>query len=140
MVEPRVTDKEYRQLYEFRARLLRFLRQSERRISEAGLTPAQYLLLLSVRGHPEGQDPTIRDVAGFMQLEHHSAVGLVNRAEAANLVHRKVDPKDRRAVRLSLTPKGRRRLERLASMNLRDLRGLSLIDKALRSASSPDTH
>jgi DNA-binding MarR family transcriptional regulator len=60
-----------------------------------------------------------------LQLRHHSAVGLVDRAEDAGLVQRSSDPDDQRVVRLALTPLGRRRLERLSAQHLEELRRLS---------------
>src|SRR5438093_7516908 len=75
-----LTDAEYRQLYDFRARLLRFLRASEGRIRDAGITPTQYLLLLAVRASDSKLGPAIGDVAEFLVLKHHSVVELVDRA------------------------------------------------------------
>src|SRR3954469_6658464 len=106
-----LTDAQYQRLLEFRDGLRRFLRWSETQAEAAGLTPAQHQLMLAIRGH-DGQDPTIGDVADHLQLRHHSAVGLVDRAEEAGLVRRSSDADDQRIVRLSLTPLGHRRLER----------------------------
>ena len=89
------------------------------------LTPAQHQLLLAIRGHGGAQDPTIGDVAEHLQLRHHSAVGLVDRAADAGLVQRSPDPDDQRIVRLALTPLGRRRLERWPRCTLEELRRLS---------------
>jgi len=119
-----LTDAQYQRLLEFRDGLRRFLRWSETQAAAAGLTPAQHQLMLAIRGH-DGQDPTIGDVADHLQLRHHTAVGLVDRAEEAGLVRRSSDADDQRIVRLSLTPLGHRRLERLASLHLEELRRLS---------------
>jgi DNA-binding MarR family transcriptional regulator len=70
---------QYERLLRFRTGLRRFLRWSAEQAALAGLTPAQHQLLLAVRGHPEPQGPTIRDVAGYLLLRHHSAVELVDR-------------------------------------------------------------
>jgi len=50
--------------------------------------------------------PTSGDVAGYLMLRHHSAVGLVDRAVKAGLVERQEDAGDRRIVRVGLTPLG----------------------------------
>jgi len=120
-----LSDAEYQRLLEFRDGLRRFLHWSETQATAAGLTAAQHQLLLAIRGHQGPQDPTIGEVAEHLQLRHHSAVGLIDRAEDAGLVQRSSDPDDQRVVRLALTPLGRRRLERLAALHLEELRRLS---------------
>jgi len=85
------------------------------------LTPAQHQLLLAIRGHPGTEPPTVGDVAEHLLLQHHSAVGLVDRAEDAGLVRRTSDAKDHRVVRLSLTPRGRKHLEVLSAEHLEEL-------------------
>jgi DNA-binding MarR family transcriptional regulator len=117
-------DVDYRRLLEFRDGLRRFLRWSEDQAAAVALTPAQHQLLLAVRGHAGSQHPTIGEVAEHLQLHHHSAVGLVNRAEAAGLVARSSDPDDQRVVRLALTRLGSRRLEELSALHVEELRRL----------------
>ncbi len=85
-----LSDEDFAELLRFRDALRRFLRWSEARAKEAGLTPAQHQLLLAIRGH-DG-DPTIGDVADHLLLRHHSVVELVDRAERGGLVHRLADP------------------------------------------------
>lgn len=121
----RLTDADYRRLLEFRTGLRRFEHWSQARAAEVDLTTAQHQLILAIRGHPDDRGPTISDVAEYLQLRHHSAVGLVDRAEAAGLVRRVVDPSDARVVRLSLTPIARRRLESLAAAHLEELARLA---------------
>jgi DNA-binding MarR family transcriptional regulator len=117
-----LTDAEYRELLAFRTGVRRFLRWSEEQASALGITPAQHQLLLAIRGHGGPLAPTIGDVAGSLLLRHHSAVGLVDRAEIAKLVERRPDPEDQRIVRLRLTPLGARRLRQLAGLHLAELR------------------
>ena len=112
---------DYEQLLRFRTGLRRFLRWSEAEATAAGLTPAQHQLLLAIRGHAGGADPTIGNVADVLLLRHHSAVGLVDRAEAAGLVRRRVDRDDARVVRLTLTAAGSRRLANLTDAHLDEL-------------------
>jgi DNA-binding MarR family transcriptional regulator len=116
-------DDDYRRLLHFRDGMRRFLHWSEEQARAAGLTPAQHQLLLAVRGH-DG-DPTVGEVADHLLLRHHSAVELVDRAEAAGLVRRVRDADDHRIVRLVVTPDGARTLARLASATLEELRRLS---------------
>src|ERR1700747_2998504 len=102
----RLTDADYEDLLMLRTGLRRFLRWSEQQAEEAGLTPAQHQLLLVVRGHADSRGPTIGEIADYLLLRHHSAVGLVDRADAAGLVTRTRDPEDHRVVRLQLTAVG----------------------------------
>lgn len=83
--------------------LRRFLRWSEDQAAEAGLTPAQHQLLVAIKGHPGPEPPAIRDIAEYLLLRSHSAVGLVGRAEAAGVVRGQQDAKDARVVRVWCT-------------------------------------
>lgn len=118
-------DSDFRRLLQFRIGLRRFLHWSEEQAERAGLTPAQHQLLLAVRGHDGEQGPTIGDVAGYLVLRHHSAVGLVDRAEKAGLVERREDSGDRRVVRLRLTPLGSRMLQQLSAAHLEEIQRLT---------------
>ncbi len=115
------TQADYQRLLQFRTSLRRFLRWSEERARAAGLTPAQHQLMLAIRGHPGPDPPSIADVAGYLILKHHSAVELVDRAEAGGLVQRGPDPANRSIVRLSLTDEGTRRLEALSELHLQEV-------------------
>jgi DNA-binding MarR family transcriptional regulator len=127
-------DADYQTLLELRTGLRRFLRWSEQQAEAAGLTPAQHQLLLAIRGHPDPQDPTIGDVAGYLLLRHHSTVGLVDRAERAGLVVRRRDPANHSMVRLRLTPTGSQQLEALSELHLEELSHLAPAMHALWDA------
>jgi DNA-binding MarR family transcriptional regulator len=58
-------------------------------------------------------------------LRHHSAVGLIDRAERAGLVQRQEDSGDRRVVRLRLTPQGEGLLQQLTSLHLEEIQRLA---------------
>lgn len=118
-------DSDYRRLLQFRTGLRRFLHWSAQQAESAGLTPAQHQLLLAIRGHEDSRGPTIGDVASYLFLRHHSAVGLVDRAESAGLVERTEDQDDRRVVRLRLTGKGEAILAGLARVHMEELRRLA---------------
>lgn len=119
--EEELGDAEYRSLLQFRTGIRRFLHWSAQQAEAAGLTPAQHQLLLAVRGHEDERGPTIGDVAGYLFLRHHSAVGLIDRAEAAGLVQRREDEDDRRVVRLRLTSRGTAILVQLSRLHLEEL-------------------
>jgi DNA-binding MarR family transcriptional regulator len=118
-------DDDYRRLLRFRISLRRFLHWSEGQAERAGLTPAQHQLLLAIRGHEGEAGPTIGDIAGYLLLRHHSAVGLIDRAEKAGLVQRLEDGGDRRVVRLRLTPRGENLLRQLTATHLEELQRLT---------------
>jgi DNA-binding MarR family transcriptional regulator len=118
---PALDHAEYERLLRFRTGLRRFLRWSAEQAAAAGLTPAQHQLLLAVRGHPDPRGPTVGDVAGYLLLRHHSAVELIDRAQAAGLLERHADRDDSRAVRLHLSDSGRERLETLTAAHLEEL-------------------
>src|SRR2546423_6281705 len=81
-----LTRGDFENLLAFRTGLRRFLHWSRTQAQAAGLTPAQHQLLVAIKRHPSGQEPTIGDLAGYLLLRHHSAVELVDRAVAAGRV------------------------------------------------------
>ena len=121
----RLGDSDYHDLLVFRNELRRFLRWSEDRAHEAGLTPALHQLLLVVRGHPDPPGPTIAQIAEALQTRHHSAVELTQRAEATGLVRRTRDTVDHRVVHLTLTDHGSRQLEILTRQHLPRIQALA---------------
>lgn len=128
-MEPSQSD--YERLLELRTGLRRFLRWSEQRARAVGITPAQHQLLLAVRGHRDSLGPTVGELADYLILRHHSAVGLIDRAVAAGLVRRRPDPDNHSAVRVTLTAQGRARLEALAETHLEELAQLAPTMRAL---------
>src|ERR1700756_5160945 len=102
----RLTLSDYQALAEFRFQIRRFLHFSERAVQAAGLERGQYQLMLAIKGIPKGVRPRIRELANRMQIQHHSAVELVNRLEAGGFVHRERAQDDRREVLLALNAKG----------------------------------
>jgi DNA-binding MarR family transcriptional regulator len=116
---------DYASLLEFRTALRRFNHWSEQQAKAVGLTHAQHQLLLAVKGHASDQPPTIGDVADYLLLRHHSAVELINRAQAGGLIERQRDSSDGRMVRLRLTDKGDECLEKLTTLHLSELKQLA---------------
>jgi DNA-binding MarR family transcriptional regulator len=115
----------YRRLLALRTDLRRFLRWSEERAREVGVTPAQHQLLLAVRGHESADGPTVGELADHLLLRHQSAVGLVDRAEAEGLVRRARDSSDHRLVRVLLTDRGEDLLAALSALHAEELRRLA---------------
>ena len=117
-----VSTEEYRALAELRYRIRLFLREGDAKTREAGLEPQQYLLLLALRGLPEGAEGTIRTLANRLALKHHSVVELVDRMESHGYVKRNRSRHDRRRVLVSLLPRGEKLLEDVAKHRIDELR------------------
>jgi DNA-binding MarR family transcriptional regulator len=117
-----IKTEQYRALAELRHQIRQFLSEGDRAARSAGLEPQQYLLLLMIRGLPEGQPATIRTLADRLTLKHHSAVELVDRLEANGYVRRTRGRDDRRNVIVSLLPRGERMLEDVARQRIDELR------------------
>jgi DNA-binding MarR family transcriptional regulator len=113
---------DYQALAEFRYQIREFLHFSEQAVQAAGIEKQQYQFLLAIKGMPEGTRPRIRELANRMQIQHHSAVELVNRLEAKGYIRREQAKEDRREVLLTLTPKGERVAEELAQHHHEQLR------------------
>lgn len=116
-----LSDEHYRALAEFRYQLRQFLRRSEEAARAAGLEPQQHQLLLALRGLPPGREPTIGELAERLQIQHHSAVELVDRLERRGLVRRERGERDRRQVYVRLTAEGERVLGDLAAFHWQEL-------------------
>jgi DNA-binding MarR family transcriptional regulator len=114
-----LTDAEYNLLLTFRSALRTFMAWSEQEAVKAGLTAQQHQLLLVVRAHNGAT--SIGDIATALQIRHHSAVGLIRRAESMHLLERSRDARDGRVVRLRLTPDASIVLERLSRAHLAEL-------------------
>jgi DNA-binding MarR family transcriptional regulator len=120
----RVTKAEYEALAAFRYNLRQFLRFSESAAASAGLTPRQYQALLAIKGFPGRDSATIGELAEQLQIAHHSAVGLVDRLGAQNLIFREASTEDRREVYVRLTVHGVEVLDELANAHKDELRRL----------------
>lgn len=120
-----LTPADYRTLLAFRTALTRFLHWRAEQTQRAGLTPQQHNLLLAIRAHSERGGPSIRQIADQLVVQHHTAVGLVDRAQEANLVQRCQDPHDRRVVRVRLTSTGRRVVRELDAIHREELRQIA---------------
>jgi DNA-binding MarR family transcriptional regulator len=79
------------------------------RLDSVGLTPALFALL-NVLGAREGAIQ--QELSSDMGIDPSAMVKLINELESAGLAERRRRPGDRRAWEVSITPKGRRTLER----------------------------
>jgi DNA-binding MarR family transcriptional regulator len=121
MAQP-VSKKEYEMLATFRYALRQFLRFSETAARQAGITPQQHQAILAIAGSPAQDQITISELAERLQIRHHSAVGLVDRLAAQDLVTREPGEADKREVYISLTPQGKDILAQLSAAHRQELR------------------
>src|SRR6266436_10286930 len=129
-VAKEITTAEYQALAEMRYRIRKFVREGDAAVRAAGLEPQQYLLLLALRGLPEGEEATIRTLADRLALKHHSAVELIDRLEVHGYVRRSRSRDDRRQVLVVLLPRGEKLLEQVARDRISELRasGAALVN------------
>src|SRR5262249_725985 len=113
---------DYRALAEFRYQIRRFIHFSEQQARLVGLEPQQHQVLLPVKGLREGRRATIGEVAGRLQLQNHSTVGLVDRLGERSLVERCRDEEDHRRVLVHLTQRGEELLQQLSAATLMELK------------------
>ena len=131
-----LTDADYRRLAEFRYGLRRFLHWSEQQAQNTGITPTQHQLLLAIRSSEDPRGATVGEVAEVLIIRHHSAVGLIDRAQEKGLITRERDPDTQSVVHLKLTDFGARTLSALSEVHLRELAQLAPTMQALLGALS----
>ncbi|MBE2184531.1 MAG: MarR family transcriptional regulator [Anaerolineae bacterium] len=117
-----ITQGEYETLAAFRYHLRQFMRFSEEAAIRVGLTPQQHQALLTIKGFPGRDLVTVTELAERLQVKHHSAVGLVNRLVAQELVERVPATEDRRQVYIALTPRGAELLSELTAAHREEIR------------------
>src|SRR5215471_21578309 len=77
------------QVATFRSALRSFLRSSEQIARENGLTPQRHLLLLMIKGSPDGsQSSTVTQLVERLELAQSTVTELVRRAEDVGLIER----------------------------------------------------
>ncbi len=134
----RVSKTEIETLAQFRYALRQFLRFSERAAREAGVSPQQHQLLLTIKGMHGRTWANVAEIAERLQVSHHAAVALVTRAQNLRLVKRTQGKEDRRTVQVSLTAKGEDLIERLSELHHEELGRLSqILLKQLQAISIP---
>ena len=113
----------------------RLWRASHTRVAEAlqsiGLTPALFGLL-NVLGGREGAIQ--QELGALMGIDPSTMVSLIDQLESAGLAKRRPCPRDRRAREVSITPKGRRVLERGRRM------AMEVEDQVLQGLSAAERH
>ena len=101
-------------LADFRYAVRRYLIFSEGNARKAGLEPQQYQALLAIKALRNPHDATIGVLAERLQIQHHSAVELMDRLEKHKLIRRHRSRADRRKVIVELTKRGESKLARVS--------------------------
>ena len=97
-------------------------------ISIMRITPAPGVAELGfIWYEPAAQRTKANTEANYLLLRPHSAVELVDRAEAAGLVRRVPDAADARVVRVELTNRGDQLVTRLTQKHLAELHKLAAV-------------
>jgi DNA-binding MarR family transcriptional regulator len=143
-MKTKLTLHDYQSLAELRHQIRCFLHFSETAARAAGLEPRQHQLMLSLKGLPPNARPRIGELAERLQIQHHSAVELVNRLADGGYVRRQRGGQDRREVLLALTSKGEKVLRELSLHHRAELQnaGPSLVAslrRAMQRMQTPGT-
>lgn len=129
---------DYERLAEFRYLLRRFLVFSEDAAERAGLTAQQHQALLAIKGHRGSQPLTTGALAERLAIRPHSAVGLIDRLAAKELIRRCAASTDRRQVLIELTPAGESLLRGLSVAHRDELKRLAPLLRTLLSEFDAD--
>ncbi len=82
----------------------RIWRHVNREYAKYGLTVGQTFILFDLLDH---DGSAVKDIAERVQVDSPAITGFVDRLIREELVERVVDPDDRRAMKIHLSPKGR---------------------------------
>jgi len=128
-----VKDSDYRALSDFRQSIHDYLDFSDHAARAAGLEPRQYQLMLAIKGLPRDVEPAVGILATRLRVRHHSAVELIDRAEANGYVKRERSANGR-YVLVQMTAKGLHTLEQAVAARLEELQsaGPVLVDSLRR--------
>jgi DNA-binding MarR family transcriptional regulator len=103
----------------------KFLRFSKEALADMKLTPEQYEALLAVKTRSDSNGITVGELSERLQVKHHTAVSLLDKLVARNLVARQRAIDDRRLVHIKLTSLGSSVLESAAEIHRREIRDRS---------------
>lgn len=107
-------------MFEVGFRMKQALRHTHAGAGNLPLSPVYVGALYYINGN---QGTTMHDIAGYLCVTAPSASELVNELVSQGLLVRHEDPKDRRIVRIALSPKGRAFLAKVLRVREKLLRG-----------------
>ena len=132
--------QDYRSLADFAQQIRRYIRETEKTDRNLDLQPQQDQLLLALKALPRTVRPRISELAQQLQVQHHSAVILVDGLENKGLVRRERGTHDRREVLVRLTSAGEGLANELAGLHFAALssRKREMVEALQRASCSPD--
>jgi DNA-binding MarR family transcriptional regulator len=117
-------------IFEVGCRMKQAMRQAYAGAGNLPLSPVYVGALYYISGNP---NPTMRNIAEYLCVTAPSASELVNELVSKGLLVRREDPKDRRIVRISLSPAGKAFLVKVLKLREEMLHGflsrLSRVDQ-----------
>jgi DNA-binding MarR family transcriptional regulator len=90
-------------------------------LTEAGLSPARWRLLITLRFQAGSEGASISEIAGHLEIREPTVTSTVDRAARDGLVERRKDPTDGRVTRVVLTSAGHDTVETLLPRVIRRL-------------------
>ena len=112
--------------------------QRRRDAEQAGPTAQQHQALLVIKGHRGPQPLTTGALAERPAIRPHSAVGLIDRLAAKELIRRCAASTDRRRVLIKLKPAGETLLRNLSVAHRDELKRLAPLLRDLLSGFDAD--
>lgn len=91
-------------------------RHLSRRLTGAGLTDIEALVLFHLDHLPRGTRPAVRDLKSAFGLPPTTLSAVLDRLERRKLVRRTPNARDRRSTLIVPTPLGRRRIAEISSL------------------------
>ena len=88
-------------------------KMAARFLSEFGLSDVQFNLLMMLKHQGSKDGLTQAQLSDMLLVNRPNITGLVDRMEKASLIRRQGDPEDRRANRITLTPKSRKLVDKV---------------------------
>lgn len=99
--------------YAMKSTMRKLERYMSREFEKYGINLGQAFVLFALM---ENDGSTISEVANRTRIENSSLTNIVDRLEKEGLVERRLDPQDRRIIRLFITGKGRELGEQVLNM------------------------
>jgi DNA-binding MarR family transcriptional regulator len=121
----KLLSSDYEALAAFRYAMRKFLRFSKEELTARDLTPEQYEALLAIRAFGSKRGLTISDLSERLQVKHHTAINLVDKLAARNLIVRRHSTEDRRHVYVRLTRRGGDTLAFVAAIHRKEMKARS---------------
>jgi DNA-binding MarR family transcriptional regulator len=82
------------------------------------ITPSQWMVLRMIA---DGESSTVKDISNAMSMSSSAATQLVDGLVENGYVIRQNDPKDRRLVRITLSPRGKKHILKMKEIRIKEM-------------------